>query len=298
MPASDSASLPQSAVYVLIAIGPKELHGYAIMSEIARITDGSVRVGPGLSIRRSSGCWPPASSRNWGASGPGARRPPAALLPGHTGWPRGRFGGGPTPQGTRDGRRCLGGRPDMTRSERIYRKLLLAYPRSFRARYEDEMVRLFLDQLRDADAAERPGEHAALWARSVADIASSAPSEHLRKESTVAKRVDPGSVALVVSPERSGPRRLGYAIASVPFVVILFATTFAPGFFEPAFANPPEVLGLPAGIVVLFLAATWASIAFLAIRETRSGIGSRSPCSPSPSHRRSWSSWCRRRSSR
>ena len=171
-----------------------------------------------------------------GASGPGARRPPAALLPGHTGWPRGRFGGGPTPQGTRDGRRCLRGRPDMTRSERIYRKLLLAYPRSFRARYEDEMVRL-VDQLRDADAAERPGEHAALWARSVADIASSAPSEHLRKESTVAKRVDPGSVALVVSPERSGPRPLGYAIASVPFVVILFATTFAPGFFESAFAN-------------------------------------------------------------
>ena len=44
-----------SAVYVLVAIGPKELHGYAIMSEIARITDGSVRLGPGTlytSIKR------------------------------------------------------------------------------------------------------------------------------------------------------------------------------------------------------------------------------------------------------
>jgi DNA-binding PadR family transcriptional regulator len=44
-----------SAVYVVIAIGPKELHGYAIMSEIARITDGSVRLGPGTlytSIKR------------------------------------------------------------------------------------------------------------------------------------------------------------------------------------------------------------------------------------------------------
>jgi DNA-binding PadR family transcriptional regulator len=52
---SDPAPLPQSAVYVLIAIGPKELHGYAIMSEIARITDGSVRLGPGTlytSIKR------------------------------------------------------------------------------------------------------------------------------------------------------------------------------------------------------------------------------------------------------
>ena len=55
MPTSDPVPLPQSAVYVLIAIGPKELHGYAIMSEIARITDGSVRLGPGTlytSIKR------------------------------------------------------------------------------------------------------------------------------------------------------------------------------------------------------------------------------------------------------
>ena len=55
MPKSDRAPLPLSAVHVLIAIGPKELHGYAIMSEIARITDGSVRLGPGTlytSIKR------------------------------------------------------------------------------------------------------------------------------------------------------------------------------------------------------------------------------------------------------
>jgi len=55
MPASDHAPLPLSAVHVLIAIGPGELHGYAIMSEVARITDGSVRLGPGTlytSIKR------------------------------------------------------------------------------------------------------------------------------------------------------------------------------------------------------------------------------------------------------
>jgi DNA-binding PadR family transcriptional regulator len=51
----DHAPLPLSAIHVLIAIGPNELHGYAIMSEIARITNGSVRVGPGTlytSIKR------------------------------------------------------------------------------------------------------------------------------------------------------------------------------------------------------------------------------------------------------
>jgi DNA-binding PadR family transcriptional regulator len=55
MAAPGHSPLPLSAIYVLIAIGPKELHGYAIMSEIARITDGSVRLGPGTlytSIKR------------------------------------------------------------------------------------------------------------------------------------------------------------------------------------------------------------------------------------------------------
>src|SRR4051794_29430047 len=55
MTSSDRAPLPQSAIHVLIAIGPREMHGYAIMSEIARITDGAIRVGPGTlytSIKR------------------------------------------------------------------------------------------------------------------------------------------------------------------------------------------------------------------------------------------------------
>lgn len=55
MTAPEQSPLPQSAVHVLIAIGPRELHGYAIMSEIARITDGAVRLGPGTlytSIKR------------------------------------------------------------------------------------------------------------------------------------------------------------------------------------------------------------------------------------------------------
>ena len=55
MATPDSPPLPPSAIHVLIAIGPKELHGYAIMSEIARITDGAVQLGPGTlytSIKR------------------------------------------------------------------------------------------------------------------------------------------------------------------------------------------------------------------------------------------------------
>lgn len=161
----------------------------------------------------------------------------------------------------------------MTRSERIYRGLLRVYPRSFRADYEDEMVRLFLDQLDDAARTGRPLERASHWLRSLGDIASNATAERLRRETAVAKSVDRGSTTLAVPTRRTAPTRRGYALASLPFVVMLMFPVIAPGFFEPAFANPPEILGLPMGVVLLFLVATWASIAFLAIRIARSGIG-------------------------
>jgi DNA-binding PadR family transcriptional regulator len=47
--------LPRTAMLVLLAIGPEERHGYAIMAEVARITEGATRLGPGgvyTTIRR------------------------------------------------------------------------------------------------------------------------------------------------------------------------------------------------------------------------------------------------------
>jgi DNA-binding PadR family transcriptional regulator len=47
--------LSRTAVHVLLAIGPEERHGYAIMAEVARITNGAIRLGPGAiytTIRR------------------------------------------------------------------------------------------------------------------------------------------------------------------------------------------------------------------------------------------------------
>ena len=42
-----STTLPPAALHVLLAIGPDERHGYAIMGEVKRITGGAVRMGPG-----------------------------------------------------------------------------------------------------------------------------------------------------------------------------------------------------------------------------------------------------------
>ncbi len=67
----------------------------------------------------------------------------------------------------------------MSGQERIYRSLLRLYPSDYRAAYSDQMVQLFSDQLRD----EGPGRS---WLKAVGDIPSSAASEHLRRNRTVA----------------------------------------------------------------------------------------------------------------
>jgi hypothetical protein len=72
-------------------------------------------------------------------------------------------------------------------SARVYAGLLRAYPAPFRKRYEDEMVLLFGDQLRDARAAGGPGGVTSTWIRTLIDLASSAVGEHLRKDRTMAQ---------------------------------------------------------------------------------------------------------------
>ncbi len=56
--AREPGSIPpisRNAFHVLVAIGPEERHGYAIMQEVERITNGATRLGPGAvytTIRR------------------------------------------------------------------------------------------------------------------------------------------------------------------------------------------------------------------------------------------------------
>jgi len=45
--ASPTPSLSRVATYIVLAIGPEERHGYAIMHEVGRITGGAIKLGPG-----------------------------------------------------------------------------------------------------------------------------------------------------------------------------------------------------------------------------------------------------------
>ena len=43
----DNTTLTTAALHILVAIGPGERHGYAIMTEVEQLTNGVVRLAPG-----------------------------------------------------------------------------------------------------------------------------------------------------------------------------------------------------------------------------------------------------------
>jgi hypothetical protein len=73
--------------------------------------------------------------------------------------------------------------PRESAYERVYRGLLGLYPAEFRARFSDDMVQLFGDQLRDSHS---PVGAALTWVRALGDVAFTAASEHARRNRTVA----------------------------------------------------------------------------------------------------------------
>lgn len=117
-------------------------------------------------------------------------------------------------------------------SLRVYSRLLRVYPAEFRLRYAAEMLQLFADQLGDA-RRRRGGAVAVTWIRALADLASSALSEHLRRNRTVAQSLTP------FEPTRA-MRWLGL-IGLVGGALLLAAfVTFAP--FETRAANMARLI--------------------------------------------------------
>jgi len=62
-------------------------------------------------------------------------------------------------------------------------------------------------------------------------------------------------------------RLSGYVVAGLPIGLALFLFVAAPGFMEPMFANPPAILGLPAGVIILLIGGFMMFLGFLFIRK-------------------------------
>lgn len=139
----------------------------------------------------------------------------------------------------------FGGTPRLGASERIYAGLLRAYPSAFRRRYEDEMVLLFADQLRDARAASGAAGTTVTWFRTVLDLVSSAIGEHFRKDRTMAQSLT------TFEPSRT-MRLLGLIGVTGAGLLLMAFITFAP--FENVAINTIRLLAFGLSGVAISIA--------------------------------------------
>jgi tight adherence protein B len=87
---------------------------------------------------------------------------------------------------------------------------------------------------------------------------------HVTDEYTIRERVRiKGEIRTLTAQQRLS----GYVVALLPIGLAGFLFIAAPGFMDPMFANPPAVLGLPAGVVILLFGGFMMFIGFLFIRK-------------------------------
>jgi hypothetical protein len=158
----------------------------------------------------------------------------------------------------------------VNRHEWIYRRLLRLYPAAFRARFGDAMISLFREQLRDARSSGERRHIASLWARCLVDIVVTVPKQHFEKERRVSQVAEGSPVVLVQVRPGSSTQTRRVLLALLPLWVLLVRSIFAPGANEPLFANPPAVLGLPAGLVLLAFSFVLMAFGVVVMAKTMS----------------------------
>jgi tight adherence protein B len=62
-------------------------------------------------------------------------------------------------------------------------------------------------------------------------------------------------------------RLSGYVVAFLPIGLVGFLMVLAPTFMQPMFENPPAILGLPVGVVILVIAGVMMFTGFMLIRK-------------------------------
>jgi hypothetical protein len=155
-----------------------------------------------------------------------------------------------------------------SRHVRTYRALLRVYPRRFRADYAEEMCRVFAQQLHYARVTEGWPGVVRVWARSLVDLVTTAPTEHFDEDKLVASPV--GASGWHPTQDASPPDRRWVLVGLGP-VWALLAVLFLPGDWGNPIvlsSNPPSFLGLPPG-AAFGLALGWGLIGLRALADPR-----------------------------
>lgn len=96
--------------------------------------------------------------------------------------------------------------------ERVYRALLLLYPRRFRREYRDPMVQLYRDARRERSAS---------WPRLAGDVVMSVPVQHKEAFRTMSTQTKLIALALVTATGIVVFAALGGALAALALMVVL-----------------------------------------------------------------------------
>jgi tight adherence protein B len=62
-------------------------------------------------------------------------------------------------------------------------------------------------------------------------------------------------------------RMSGYVVGGLPIALAGFIYVAAPTFFDPMFSKPPDVIGIPLGVVLIAVAALMMGLGFFFIRR-------------------------------
>jgi tight adherence protein B len=62
-------------------------------------------------------------------------------------------------------------------------------------------------------------------------------------------------------------RMSGYVVAGLPIALMALLSVISPSFMAPMFQDPPAVMGIPVGVILLFFGGVLMGVGFLAIRR-------------------------------
>ena len=125
--------LSPAALHILLALAGEDMHGYGIMQEVARQSEGAYKLGPGTLYDNLQRLMDQGM-----VDGDFERRSPPAHLPPQFAGAKSADGGNLAP-GRRGSRGALA-LAEVLLMRRIYILLLYLHPRPFRQRFGDEML--------------------------------------------------------------------------------------------------------------------------------------------------------------
>lgn len=144
-----------------------------------------------------------------------------------------------------------------SRSERVYRAMLKAYPREFREQYGPQMAQTFGDLFREASETGGFLVLVGLWMRTMLDLTKSVVAERGRANAGGASRKSPGAAALLsllwwgLGQVYNGQKTKGWTLVLAGVVwAVVFNTMGSSGGSGDALAF---------GLVVLIAVQLWSA---------------------------------------